>query len=145
MFITLISKKNKNKLNFVPKLFCSLGIFSYLCHQLKELTTIKLKLKTMENKDFIIEEEVLVRIGQYVDAPYRMVCYNGYAIGELLDKENYMCADTIRMEYPTLEGVLKDNELCHRILKYRGLWDKSADDIHYGDIMMYLGEIVDND
>lgn len=99
----------------------------------------------MENKDFIIEEEVLVRIGQYTEAPYRMVCYNGYAIGELLDKENYMCADTIRMEYPTLEEVLKDNELCHRILQYRGLWDKNLNDIHYGDIMMFMGDIVDND
>jgi hypothetical protein len=97
----------------------------------------------MEKKDFIIEEEVLVRIGQYEEAPYRMVCYDGYAIGELLDKENYMCADTIRMEYPTLDEVLSDKGgIADDILFYRGLWDKSADDIHYGDIMMYLGEIV---
>lgn len=97
----------------------------------------------MENKDFIVEEEVLVKIGQYEDAPYRMVCYDGYAIGELLDKEEYMCPDTIRMEYPKLEDVLKDDALCHRILFYRGLWGKQHDNIHYGDIMMYLGEIVE--
>ena len=96
-----------------------------------------------ENKDFIIEEEVLVKIGQYEDAPYRMVCYDGYAIGELLDKENYMCADTIRMEYPKLADVLSDmGGVADDILQYRGLWDKTADDIHFGDIMMYLGEIV---
>lgn len=40
----------------------------------------------MENKDFIIEKEVLVKIGQYEDAPYRMVCYDGYAEGTLLDE-----------------------------------------------------------
>jgi hypothetical protein len=121
-----------------------LGIFSYLCHQLKELTTIKLKLKTMENKDFIIDEEVLVKIWQYEDAPYRMECYDGYAIGTLLDEE-YQCPNTIRMEYPTLDEVLSDKGgIADDILFYRGLWDKTADDIHYGDIMMYLGEIVDN-
>lgn len=103
---------------------------------------VQLNIKTMENKDFIIEEEVLVKIWQYEDAPYRMECYDGYAIGTLLDEE-YQCPNTIRMEYPTLNEVLKDNELCHLILKYRGLWDKTADDIHYGDIMMYLGEIVE--
>lgn len=97
----------------------------------------------MENKDFIIEEEVLVKIGQYEDAPYRMVCYDGYAIGELLDKEEYMCPDTIRMEYPTLDEVLSDKGgIADDILFYRGLWDKQHDDINYGDIMMYLGEIV---
>lgn len=97
----------------------------------------------MENKDFIIEEEVLVKIGQYEDAPYRMVCYDGYAIGELLNKEVYMCPDTIRMEYPTLDEVLSDKgSIADDILVYRGLWDKEHDDINYGDIMMYLGEIV---
>jgi hypothetical protein len=75
-----------------------------------------------------------------------MVCYNGYAIGELLDKENYMCADTIRMEYPTLEEVLSDKGgIADYVLQYRGLWDKTYKDIDYGDIMMCLGEIVDND
>ena len=95
----------------------------------------------MENKDFIIEEEVLVRIGQYEDAPYRMVCYDGFAIGALLGEE-YQCPNTIRMEYPKLADVLEDNDLCISILKYRGLFDKTANDIHYGDIMMYLGGIV---
>ena len=95
----------------------------------------------MENKDFIIEEEVLVKICQYEEVPYRMECYDGYAIGTLLDEE-YQCPKTIRMEYPKLADVLEDNDLCYHILKYRGLFDKTADDIHYGDIMMYLGGIV---
>jgi hypothetical protein len=96
----------------------------------------------MENKDFIVEEEVLVKIGQYEDAPYRMECYDGYDIGTLLDEE-YQCPNTIRMDYPTLAYVLNaKGGIADDILQYRGLWDKTADDIHYGDIMMYLGEIV---
>jgi hypothetical protein len=98
--------------------------------------------KAMENKDFIIEEKVLVNIWQYEDAPYRMECYDGYAIGTLLDEE-YQCPNTIRMEYPKLADVLSDmGGVADDILQYRGLYDKTADDIHYGDIMMYLGEIV---
>ena len=95
----------------------------------------------MENKDFIIEDEVLVNIWQHEDTPYRMVCYDGYAVGTLLDEE-YKCPNTIRMEYPKLEDVLKDDDLCYRILEYRGLWDKTVNDIHFGDIMMYLGKII---
>ena len=95
----------------------------------------------MENKDFIVEEEVLVEIWQYEDAPYRMVCYDGYAIGKLVDDVD--APATIRMEYPKLADVLSDmGGVADDILQYRGLWDKTVDDIHYGDIMMYLGEIV---
>lgn len=102
----------------------------------------------MENKDFIIEEEVLINIADYSEAPYReapyrVVCYDGYAEGTLIDSAEFPNAPaTIRMEYPKLEDVLKDSDRCLSILFYRGLWDKTADDIHYGDIMMYLGEIV---
>ena len=99
----------------------------------------------MENKDFIIEEEALVEVAGYSEVPYCMVCYDGYAEGTLIDDDAEFpnAPKTIRMEYPTLEGVLKDNELCHRILKYRGLYDLNVQDIHYGDIMMYIGEIVE--
>lgn len=96
----------------------------------------------MENKDFIIEEEVLVNIGHDVEVPYRMVCYDGGAIGTLLDKK-YHCPNTIRMEYPTLDEVLSDKGgIADDILSYRGLYDKQHKDINYADIMMYLGEIV---
>ena len=97
----------------------------------------------MENKDFVIEKEVLINsIEGYDEVPYRMECYDGYAIGTLLD-EDYPCPKTIRMEYPKLEEVLSDKGgIANDILLYRGLWDKSADDICYGDIMMCLGEIV---
>ena len=99
----------------------------------------------MENKNYVIEEEVLVYgIDSYEEVPYRMECYDGYAYGTLLDKENYPNAPkTIRMEYPTLNDVLSDmGGVADDILQYRGLYDKTPNDIHFGDIMMYLGEIA---
>lgn len=88
---------------------------------------------------YILEEGILVVIDGN-EVVYDMECYNGYAIGKLADDID--APTTIRMEYPKLEDVLKDNALCISILKYRGLWDKTTDDIHYGDIMIYLGKIV---
>ena len=95
----------------------------------------------MENKDFIIEDVVLVNVAGYSEVSYRMVCYDGYAIGKLDDDVD--APATIRMEYPKLADILSDmGGVAYDILQYRGLWDKTPDDIHYGDIMMYLGEIV---
>ena len=90
--------------------------------------------------DYILETSVEVLIGGN-EVTYDMECYDGYAIGTLVDDVD--APATIRMEYPKLADVLEDNDLCYHILKYRGLWDKTASDIHYGDIMMYLGEIVE--
>lgn len=99
----------------------------------------------MENKDFIIEEEVLVEVVGYSEVPYRMVCYDGYAEGTLIDDDAEFpnAPKTIRMEYLTLDEVLSDKGgIADDILYYRGLYNLNKQDIHYGDIMMYLGEIV---
>jgi hypothetical protein len=99
----------------------------------------------MENKDFVIEDEVFVcTISGYEEVPYRMECYDGYANGTLLNEEEYPNAPkNIRMEYPTRNDVLSDmGGVADDILQYRGLYDLDASDITYGDIMMYLGEIV---
>ena len=99
----------------------------------------------MENKDFIIEEEALVEVAGYSEAPYRMVCYDGYAEGTLIDDDAEFpnAPKTIRMEYLTLDDVLNDKGgVAEDILRYRGLYNLDVQDIHYGDIMMYLGEIV---
>lgn len=45
------------------------------------------------------------------------------------------------MTYPTLAEIKADEELARYVLKYRGLYDLTIDDIHYGDIMMALGEV----
>ena len=89
--------------------------------------------------DYILETSVEVLIGGN-EVTYDMECYDGYAIGKLADDVD--APATIRMEYPKLEDVLDDDDLCLSILFYRGLFDKTANDIHYGDIMMYLGGIV---
>ena len=89
--------------------------------------------------DYILEEGIEVLIGGN-EVAYDMECYDGYAIGKLADDVD--APATIRMEYPKLEDVLDDDDLCLSILFYRGLFDKTANDIHYGDIMMCLGGIV---
>ena len=102
--------------------------------------------KTMENKDFIVEEEALVEVADYSEVPYRMVCYDGYAEGTLIDDDAEFpnAPKTIRMEYLTLDEVLTNKGgIADAILCYRGLYNLNAQDIHYGDIMMYMGEIVE--
>ena len=90
--------------------------------------------------DYILEQGIEVLIGGN-EAAYDMECYDGYAIGTLVDDVD--APATIRMEYPKLVDVLSDmGGVADDILQYRGLYDKTAEDIHYGDIMMYLGEIV---
>ena len=90
--------------------------------------------------DYILEESIEVLIGGN-EVAYDMECYDGYAIGKLVDDVD--APSTIRMEYPKLADVLSDmGGVADDILQYRGLFDKTVDDIHYGDIMMYLGEIV---
>lgn len=100
----------------------------------------------MAKEKFIIEEEVWVyQIEGYEEVPYRMKCYDGYAKGELLDDEGEYpnAPKTIRMEYPTLDEVLSDKGgIAEDILVYRGLYDLDVEDIHYGDIMMYLGNVM---
>ena len=119
--------------NFLPFLFGYMDFFIYLCITIKNN-------KTMENMDYILEEGIEVLIGGN-EVTYDMECYDGYAIGKLVDDVD--APATIRMEYPTLADVLSDmGGVADDILQYRGLYDKTADDIHYGDIMMYLGEIV---
>lgn len=100
----------------------------------------------MVKDNYIIEEEVLVNIGQYDEVPYRMVCYDGYAEGTLIDDDAEFpnAPKTIRMEYLTLDEVLSDKGgIADDILCYRGLYNLNEQDIHYGDIMMYLGEVVE--
>jgi len=98
------------------------------------------QLKTNKIMDYILETSVEVLIGGN-EVTYDMECYDGYAIGKLVDDVD--APATIRMEYPKLADVLSDmGGVADDILQYRGLFDKTADDIHYGDIMMYLGEIV---
>lgn len=94
----------------------------------------------MEYK-MIFETNVLVNINNK-EYEYDMTCYDGYAFGVLREDANDV-PNIIKMTYPTLNEVLSDmGGLADDILQYRGLWDLDTNKIHYGDIMMCLGEIV---
>ena len=90
---------------------------------------------------FIREEGVLVNINNK-EYEYDMTCYDGYAYGVLREDTDEV-PNIIKMEYPTLDEVLSDKGgIADDILQYRGLYDLSVEDLHYGDVMMYMGEVV---
>lgn len=96
----------------------------------------------MERKP-IIETDIFVTIPSINDdAIYDFKCFDGHAIGErVCDTEN--APKTIRMKYPKLDEVLEDENKSSYVLEYRGLYDLTPADIHYGDIMMAYGEVVE--
>ena len=94
------------------------------------------------NENYILETDIYVAIGDD-EAVYDLKCYDGYATGvRTCDNEN--CPATIKMEYPLLAEILPYEHLVSHILTYRGLYDLRAENIHFGDVMMALGEIVNN-
>ena len=89
----------------------------------------------------LFERNVLVSINNK-EYEYDMTCYDGYAYGVLRENTTDV-PNIIKMEYPTLDEVLYDmGGVAYDTLQYRGLWDLDTSKIHYGDIMMCLGEIV---
>ena len=98
----------------------------------------------MTTKEPILETDILVYFPHLKDdAIYDLECYDGYATGErICDTEN--APKNVRLEYPTLEEVLADEQKASYVLEYRGLYDLTPSDIHYGDIMMAYGEVVNN-
>ena len=99
------------------------------------------------SKECIKECDIQLVFDDNKSGMYYVDCYDGY--GEAtLDKENWDndegVPETVKMKYPTKAEVLADEDLSEQVLEYRGLYDLGANDIHYGDIMMCLGEIVSN-
>ena len=74
---------------------------------------------------------------------YDVECHDGYGIGTLADEDDNNAPKTIKVKYPTLAEVLADEEMSTYVLRYRGLYDLSAKDIRYDDIMLAYGEIID--
>jgi hypothetical protein len=100
----------------------------------------------MNNKDFILEEEILFQdveiFGNDYEHSYNVTCYDGYAIGDLIDEEDD-APKHIRLEYPKIKEVIRDEDKSNYVLRYRGLWDLGIESINYGDIMISLGDIVE--
>lgn len=94
--------------------------------------------------NYILETDILVTLPcMDEEVAYDIECYDGYGIGKLSDSENNTLAPSeIRMIYPTLKDVLSNEDEAEYVLKYRGLYDLTIEDIHYGDIMLALGEVV---
>lgn len=97
-------------------------------------------------KKKIIEPEVLLTdekvFGDNEEHEYVVECYDGYAIGRLSDEEDTTAPKEVFLEYPKRKDVIKNIDLAEDILEFRGLYDLDIKDIHFGDIMMYMGDIV---
>lgn len=95
------------------------------------------------NAMVIYEDEITIfdekLFGDDNEHYYSMECYDGYAIGKTTEGDGIR--PVIKMTYPKLDEVLADEKLSKYVLQYRGLYDLTPEDIHYGDVMMALGEI----
>lgn len=91
----------------------------------------------LEHSILLCDPEIF---GDNEEHAFDIECHDGYAVGTSVDKGEKITS--VKMTYPTRQAVLSDQELADRVLRYRGLYDLTADDIHYGDIMMCLGVIT---
>lgn len=90
----------------------------------------------INSKNVVLETEIEIYHDKDSLGLYDCECYDGFAICK-----NIKTNTNAILTYPTLAEVLADEDLCDKILQYRGLHDLQAKDIHFGDIMMTLGEI----
>ena len=95
-------------------------------------------------KDNVCKEQDILVVnaeifGDNEEHEFDFECYNGYAVGTPVSDNEPV--KEITMVYPKLEDVLEDDDMCDEILRYRGLYDLTKEDITYGDIMMKYGEI----
>lgn len=95
----------------------------------------------METKDTIFESGIEVTIGEFT-YEYDVECKDGEAIGTLCDSNAPIAPKTIKMTYPKLADVLADEDMANHVLQYRGLYDLTPSDIHYGDVMMTYGDVA---
>lgn len=95
-------------------------------------------------KKFIMEEDILLCdkkvFGDNEEHSFNCKCYDGYAECTATDSEEKV--QKVIMTYPLRKEVLKNEDMCDAILTYRGLYDCTKKDIHYGDIMMKYGVIT---
>ena len=95
------------------------------------------------SKTYILRENVYfidkTIFGDEFEHYYDAKCYDGYAIAKRIsDDENEPYE--LKITYPKLAEVVEDKDLVDEILTYFGLDDCTAQDINYGDIMLYMGE-----
>lgn len=91
----------------------------------------------INSKDVVLETEIEIYHDKDSLGLYDCECYDGFAICKNIKTSRY-----VSLTYPKKADI--DYDTAIQILRYRGLYNVSAEDITYGDIMMYLGEIEKN-
>lgn len=103
----------------------------------------------MEDKKHTFIDDILVYdamfFGDTNEHNYDFECYDGIAYGTLSDDEDETAPKNITMIYPKLAEVMNDDDMQNYILKYNGLYDLTANDILYEDILLAYGVIVKKD
>lgn len=95
------------------------------------------------NENYILETDIEVSMPNGSTATYDLKCYDGYATGVRTDADADAPA-TITMDYPILADILADEDAVAEVLTYRGLYDLRAENIHFGDVMMRYGIVINN-
>lgn len=95
-------------------------------------------------KRMIIEEEIYFTdkkfFGDAEEHVYNCHCHNGKATCYRIDRKDKNAPKKIIVTYPRLKELTSRQK--DYILDYRGLYDLTHKDIHYGDIMVAYGEIA---
>lgn len=97
------------------------------------------------NKRMVIEEGILFTDKKFFkdnkEHEYTCHCRNGQALCYLIDDEGEDNAPKkMVVKYPKMKD-LTDRQKDY-ILKYRGLYDLTRKDIHYGDVCVIYGKIA---
>lgn len=90
----------------------------------------------------IRETEILINVNGLTEVEYEVHCYDAIAYGRRTDN-NENAPYFIKMSYPTRDEIIADEDKARYVLEYRGLFDLTTENIHYGDIMMAYGEVVE--
>lgn len=91
----------------------------------------------LHHSEMVLETEIEIYDGDKSLGMYDCECYDGYAICENIETGRY-----VSLTYPKKADI--DYDTAMQILRHRGLYNVSAEDITYGDIMMHYGEIEKN-
>jgi hypothetical protein len=96
------------------------------------------------NKKVIIEEGILFTDKKFFkdgdEHEYNCRCSNGQATCFLADDDDKTAPKEIVVKYPKMKELTTKQK--DYILEYRGLYDLTHKDIHYGDVMVAYGKIA---
>lgn len=99
--------------------------------------------KEFKRKKHVIE--TAIEFAEYPNGTYECVCYDGIAFCTLedcdCDDKNNNSPDYLIVRYLTKKEVLANKDLARDILAYRGLYDLGIKNLHFGDIMLYIGRV----